>query len=68
MDESIQEDYRKWKDQMEDRAFMAKSNPLALAGALGDDENPVSQNSGIVESGEVKVRLSFKDSLTTIAQ
>ena len=37
-DDELKVEYRKWREEMDDRAFMAKSNPLALAGALGDDE------------------------------
>lgn len=37
---------------MDDRAFMAKSNPLALAGALGDDETGDGVKAQAAESGE----------------
>ena len=40
---------------MEDKAFMAKSNPLALAGALGDDEGGEAQKPQVSESIESKV-------------
>jgi hypothetical protein len=40
---------------MEDKAFMAKSNALALAGALGDDEGGEDQKPQVVESSETKV-------------
>ena len=39
---------------MEEKSFMAKSNALALAGALGDDENSESQPVQAVESTESK--------------
>jgi len=39
---------------MEEKSFMAKSNALALAGALGDDENSESQPVQAVESAESK--------------
>lgn len=37
---------------MDDRAFFAKSNPLALAGALGDDETGDGVKPLPAESGE----------------
>ena len=40
---------------MEERAFMAKSNPLVLAGALGDDEGGDGQTSQTMET-ESKVK------------
>lgn len=42
---------------MEDKAFMAKSNALALAGALGDDEGGEDQKPQVAESSESKVNL-----------
>jgi hypothetical protein len=41
-----------WKQEMDDRAFLAKSNPLALAGALGDDETGDGVKPQLTESGE----------------
>jgi hypothetical protein len=40
---------------MEERAYMAKSNALALAGALGDGEDVDSQKPKAVEATESKV-------------
>jgi len=40
---------------MDDKAFMAKSNPLALAGALVDDESGDVQKPQVSESRELKV-------------
>lgn len=40
---------------MEERAYMAKSNALALAGALGDDEDGDNQKPKAVETAESKV-------------
>jgi hypothetical protein len=54
-DNGINEEYGKWKDEMEDKAFMAKSNALALAGALGDDESGDGQNPQVLEASESKV-------------
>jgi hypothetical protein len=39
---------------MEEKSFMAKSNALALAGALGDGETSDSQPVQVVESSESK--------------
>ena len=51
----IKDDYRKWREEMDERAFMAKSNPLALAGALGDDGTESAKNADVPESSESKV-------------
>ena len=51
----ISDEYRKWKEEMDEKAFMAKSNPLALAGALGDDEGGNVQTSQAMET-ESKVK------------
>jgi hypothetical protein len=40
---------------MDDKAFMAKSNPLALAGALGDDESGDVQKAAVQEKTDSKV-------------
>jgi hypothetical protein len=40
---------------MDDKAFMAKSNPLALAGALGDDESASAQKATIQDGNDQKV-------------
>jgi len=53
-DEHIDQEYKQWKEEMEEKSFMAKSNALALAGALGDGENPDSQPAQAVESTESK--------------
>ena len=37
---------------------MAKSNPLALAGALGDDEGSEAQKPQVSESNESKVSVN----------
>jgi len=57
-DNVINDEYRKWKEEMEDKAFMAKSNPLALAGALGDDEGGEAQKPQVSESNESKVSVN----------
>jgi len=44
---------------MDERAFMAKSNPLALAGALGDDDGGDGQASQAMEA-DSKVRCTLK--------
>ena len=54
-DDAIKNDFKKWKESMEERAFMAKSNALALAGALDDDENGDDQRQQVADTGEVKV-------------
>jgi THO complex subunit 2 N-terminus len=57
-DNVINDEYRKWKEEMEDKAFMAKSNPLALAGALGDDEGGEAQKPQVSECNESKVSVN----------
>lgn len=42
---------------MDEKAFMAKSNPLALAGALGDGENGDAQKPQPAEPRETKALL-----------
>jgi hypothetical protein len=40
---------------MDDKAFMAKSNPLALAGALGDDDSGEAPKINVQEVNDLKV-------------
>jgi len=56
-DEHINLEYKQWKEEMEEKSFMAKNNALALAGALGDGENSDSQPAPVVESTESKALL-----------
>jgi hypothetical protein len=58
-DNEVSVEYRKWKDEMEERAFMAKSNPLALAGALGDDEAGDGDKQQTTDNRETKVARPF---------
>ena len=51
-DDELKVEYRKWREEMDDRAFMAKSNPRALAGVLGDDEGGDGVKPQAAESGE----------------
>jgi hypothetical protein len=48
-DAVIKDEFKKWKEDMDEKAFMAKSNPLALAGALGDDDGVDGQSSQAME-------------------
>lgn len=41
---------------MDEKAFLAKSNPLALAGALGEDETGEVAKSQVMDVGESKVK------------
>jgi len=52
-DDATVEEYRKWKEEMDEKAFLAKSNPLALAGALGDGENAEGQTSQAMEVSDL---------------
>jgi THO complex subunit 2 N-terminus len=58
-DSRIGEEYKQWKEEMEEKSFMAKSNPLALAGALGDGEIADSMPAQAIESNEQKVSPHF---------
>ena len=49
------EEYKRWKEGMDEKAFLAKSNPLALAGALGEDEAGEVAKSQVMDVGESKV-------------
>jgi hypothetical protein len=60
-------DYEKWKEEMDDKAFMAKSNPLALAGALGDDESGDGQKPTTQEANDQKVYQNRKKIDTILA-
>jgi hypothetical protein len=60
-DSRIDEEYKQWKEEMEEKSFMAKSNPLALAGALGDGESADSIPAQAVESNEQKATLYIPD-------
>jgi hypothetical protein len=54
-DNAIGEEYRKWKEDMDEKAFIAKSNALALAGALSDDESGDGQKPQVPEVSESNV-------------
>jgi THO complex subunit 2 N-terminus len=54
-DGAVNDEYRKWKEEMDEKAFMAKSNPLALAGALGDDDAGEGKDADMTEISEPKV-------------
>ena len=67
VDSALNEEHRKWKEEMDEKAYMAKSNPLALAGALGDDEAGDGQKSQVIESRESKVTRYLTSILTSLS-
>jgi hypothetical protein len=54
-DNEVGAEYKKWKDEMDERAYMARTNALALAGALGDDEAGDGDKKETIEKNEQKV-------------